>query len=73
MSSIILSHQLSDMGWRWRVVRASRVAHLVPARLGPLSRSACKRYGVTDEEDLEQPVGLLAEIPRCDECARADG
>jgi hypothetical protein len=70
--TIITSHPLTNLGWRYRRVAGSAVAHLVPARLGPLSRSACNRLSVTDEDVLETPVGLLTEIPLCRDCARAD-
>lgn len=72
MSSVLVHRPYSDLGWRWRVVDGSRVAHLVPARLGPLSRSACHRLSVQAEDQLEEPVGLLTHMARCEPCERAD-
>jgi hypothetical protein len=62
---------LTQLSWRWRRVGGSHVAHLVPARIGTHSRTACNRLPVS-EATLETPVGLLTEVELCSVCAKAD-
>lgn len=59
-----------QLGWRWRRVAGSGVAHLVPAHPGRLSRTACQRLPVSSEDVLETPVGLLTEVALCQACAK---
>jgi hypothetical protein len=60
-----------ELGWRWRRVSGSRVAHLVPPHPGHHSRTACNRLPVT-EATLETPAGLLTEVELCSVCTKAD-
>lgn len=59
------------LNWRWRRVNGSRVAHLVPARILSGSRAACWRP-VTPDDVLEEPAGLLTDVPLCAACAKAN-
>lgn len=61
-----------ELGWRWRRVAGSHVAHLVPKHLGRWSATACNRLAVTSEDLLETPDGLLTEVPLCKRCAQDD-
>lgn len=63
---------MASLGWRWRRVRGSPQAHLVPKAPGRLSRTACNRLPVPDPADLETPAGLLTDAPLCQSCARAE-
>jgi hypothetical protein len=60
----------AQLGWRWRSVNGSNVAHLVPAKPGKGSRTACNRLPVPSAEVLT--ATLFAEIPLCERCARAE-
>ena len=61
------------LGWRWMRVAGSQVAHLVPARIAQLSRTACNRHSVYDRT-LETPEGLLGlELTKCAACVARDG
>jgi hypothetical protein len=63
-----VSLTLSALGWTWRRVGGSHVAHLTPATILRGSRSACNRLALWDLT-LELPSGLLGETPLCKACA----
>lgn len=60
----------AQLGWRWRSVNGSGVAHLVPAKPGKGSRTACNRLPVPSEEVLAAP--LFFELPLCERCAKVE-
>ena len=59
---------LAALGWTWKRVGGSQVAHLVPGTVLRGSRTACKRIAVYDLT-LELPSGLLGETRLCRACA----
>jgi len=59
---------LVQLGWIWRRVGGSQVAHLTPATILRGSRTACNRLALWDLT-LELPSGLLGETPLCKACA----
>lgn len=63
---------MKSLGWRWRRVGDSPVAHFVPASPGKGSRTACNLLPVPDESILGDPVGLWSGLPLCPRCARAE-
>lgn len=61
------------LGWRWRTVNDSNVAHLVPATPGRGSRTACNRLPVPTEDVLGPATTLWNDaLPLCDRCQKAE-
>jgi hypothetical protein len=60
------------IGWEWRRVADSEVAHLVPRHPGPLSRTLCGYRGAYDTL-LETPRGLLSDLEHCGRCTDKNG
>jgi hypothetical protein len=58
------------LGWSWRAMDGSLVAHLVPRRPGPLSRSACGRYAA---DDARGEALVVSGRERCLRCETKNG
>jgi len=60
---------LSALGWRWVVLPGSKVAHLIPVKLGERSRSACG-FVVVGRDIPEQTT--IADPAHCLRCENRD-
>lgn len=68
MSSAVRAGTYTSLGWRWASVNGSGTAHLVPARPGRLSRTACNRCALADARITEP----LLSVPHCGRCEELD-
>lgn len=62
----------AELGWRWRRVNNSPLAHLVPPDPGKGSRTACNALPVNSAEQLTMPMSFVTDIPQCARCKKIE-